>query len=310
MNDLMCCGNDDPQAIQTTLEKPKLATFSVISMALLRARPKLPLLLRPIAIAAHIFGVSLTSLPQRKWLVYLSVSYTVLQFLFATGLSLYRIGYIQPKFCQQNPVSHTANGIQQLLGVSVVIAVYYQTLFRRTDVQMVLKLLAKSHNDLLQLNLIAKYRVLGIKIVVETILVLLFVCSAFVVFAIHYDVTSGDALVLEYISTMNPLLLTDLMLLMFINICWHIRNELCILRKMMEELVTYANDDDIGGDDRVWTIRAYDMTPKMIAYRLHCAARIFATLFDATQAINRIFGLSNLTSMGETSIQMNEIEKR
>lgn len=283
-------------------------------MVFVRAAPKLPTLLLPIRIVAGIFGISLITFPQRKLLIYLNIAYTIVHFTLAISLTLYRLGHIQPQFCQQNPVSHSVNGIQQLLGLTVVVAVYYQAIFRKTGIQTVLKLLAKSHNDLLQLNIIQKYRVFGIKIVVETVSLMLFVCTVFVVFAIHYDVISVDALAFEYFSAMNPLILANLMLLMFINVCWHIRNELCILRQSIEDTIVnsmmrletmeagQAHDRLLNGN--AWTIKVYSNDAlKILSHRLQHIARIYETLHDATQALNRTFGLSNLTSIGNLFIQ-------
>lgn len=281
-------------------------------MVFVRTTPKLPSLLRPIEIVAIIFGAAIISLPQRKPLIYLCISYTALQLVLSIVLSIYRIGYIQPRFCQPNPVSQSVNGIQQLLGLTVVIAVYYQTLFRKSDVRKILKLLAKSHHDLLQLNITMKHRVFGIKIIVEVTLVLVYVFSAFVVCAIHYDVTTFDALALEYFSAISPLVLTNLALMMFINICWHIRNELELLRKMLEEIVRCEGNEETKGDG-IWMTRTCNGASQLLFHRVQRVAKIYETLFDATRLLNKIFGLSNLTSIGwvqlaaENCLQIDDI---
>lgn len=280
------------------IASPAMTPVIAIRMVAVRTSPRLPSLLRPLEIVAHIFGVAIIALPQRKSLFYLSCAYTTMQLALSSGLSLYRIGNIQPKFCQQNAVSHSVNGIQQLLGLTVVIASYYQTLFRKSDVRQILKLLARSHHDLLQLNVILRHRVFGIKVIGETVLVLVYAYAAFIVFAIHYGVTSIDALALEYFSTINPLVLANLALLMFNNFCWSIRNELQRLRQMLEEMVNCEQQD--GKDSsRIWIVGPCKESPTLQLYRIQQIAKIYETLFDATQALNRIFGLSNLTSIGE-----------
>lgn len=254
---------------------------------------------RPLEIACNIFGASVTSFRQRGFIIYLSIAYTVIQAVISLGLTLYRIANIKPQFCQQNAVSQSVNGIQQILGLGVVATIYYQTLFRKADVRSVLNILSKSDQEFLQLNTILKHKVFGVKIVIETVFVVLYAYAAFILFAVHYNVTELRMLVFELFSAINPLVLANLVLLMFINFCWHIRNKFAKLREILEEFVRY-DSAHLESED-IWTIKGNSGTSKILFNQIQRIARIYESLFDAVNVLNRIFGLSNLTSIGNIS---------
>lgn len=251
---------------------------------------------RPLEIVCNIFGASVTSIRQRQFIVYLSIVYTIIHAIISIGLTFYRIANIKPHFCQQSAISQSVNGIQQILGLGVVATVYYQTLFRKADVQKVLKILLKSDQELLQLNAILKYKVFGVKIVIETIFVVLYAYAAFIIFAVHYNVSDLRMLAFEFVSAINPMVLGNLVLLMFINFCWHIRNKFAKLREILENFVRH--DSGHGKNDEIWTIKAKIGTSKVLFNQIQRIARIYESLFDAVNVLNRIFGLSNLTSIG------------
>lgn len=273
-------------------------TPHVFIMALLKSSSKIATLFRPFEIPCNIFGVTVTSFSHRKLTNLLSCAYTLLHLTLSTMLTLYRIGNVEPQFCQPNAISQSVNGIQQILGLAVMLSIYYQTLFRKADVQRVLKLLQQSDQQLVQLNAILKQKAFGVKIVIEAVVVVLYAYGAFVLFAVRYNVTSVRLLVVEFISAINPLVLTHLVLLMFVNLCWHVRNKFQKLKIILREIVDNNNKQQ-SGKDAVWTVQTPNGSARVVFQQVQLIAKTYETLFDTVNMLNRIFGLSNLTSIGE-----------
>lgn len=228
--------------------------------------------------------------------IYFSNAFTVLQFLLSSTLTLYRLGHIEPTFCEQNAVSRSVNGIQQILGYGVVVTIYYQTLFRKTEIQMVMQLLSRSDQELAQLNAVIDAKAFVRKIWAEVIITFAFGYGAFVLFSIHYEVTTFNMLVFEFYSAINPWVLTNLVLLTFINFCWHIKNKLNRLKTILTQLGKFDISQLVGDD--VWTVNTNFNTTNIMFGQIKRIARIYGTLFDAVNVLNRVFGLSNLTSIG------------
>lgn len=275
-------------------------------MAIPKYVPRIDSLFRPLRYSCVLFGASVISSYRHLVAIYFNNAFTVLQFLLSSTLTLYRLGHIDPTFCEQNAVSRSVNGIQQILGYGVVVAIYYQTLFRKTEIQMVMQLLSKSDQELAQLNAVIDAKVFARKIWAEVILTFTLGYGAFVLFSIHYEVNTFNMLVFEFYSAINPWVLTNLVLLTFINFCWHIRDKLDRLRTILTELGKFDTSQFVGED--VWTVNTNFNTTNIMFGQIKRIARIYGTLFDAINVLNRVFGLSNLTSIGTKIVYIFKIE--
>lgn len=250
----------------------------------------------PFEIPCNIFGVTVTSTPQCKLINLLSHVYTVLHFLVSLMLSLYRIGYIEPQFCQSNAISQSINGIQQILGLIVMVSIYYQTLFRKSDVRKMLKLLSQSDKQLLQLNSTIEQKTFRVKILIESMTVFVYAYAAYIFFAIRYNVTSFKLLVIEFVSAINPVVLTHLVLLIFVNFCWIIKNKFHILKVILRAII--RSDSQQNKEDEIWIEHNPNSCIRVVFDRIKFVAKTYETLFDTVNVLNRIFGLSNLASIG------------
>lgn len=266
-------------------------------MASFKVSPLVLNLFRPFEIPCNIFGVTVTSISKRNLTIWLNFVYTLFHMIFSSCLILYRIENIEPQFCQANAISQSVNAIQQILGFSVILSIYYQTLFRKKDVNKVLKLISKSDQQLQKLNQISQQKAFGIKILIEAIVVVLYAYGTYILFSIHYKVTSYKLLIIEYFSAINPILLMYLVLLMFINFCWHLKKKFNHLKIVMQNLV--MSNKRPHNTDEIWAIKAQNESTPILFNQIQMIAKTYETLFDTVNLLNRIFGMSNLASIGE-----------
>ena len=259
-------------------------------------------LFRPFRWSSGLFGASVISPVQPSMVAkYVEISFSAVMFTLSTSLTLYRIVYIPPRLSPDSPVSHSVNSIQQMLSFIVLASIYYQTLFHKSHIHQIFTLLTKTDEQFLQLNTSFRYENFLRKVYFEIVFVFLYIYGAFAFFIVHFGVYRVDEWVYELFSAINPMVLTNLTLLTFINFCWHIKSKFSTLRLLLNDLCQFDSQMD---ECDVWKVKSVHDTTTIVFKELKKIARIYELLYETVQTLNKIFGVSNLASLALLSISL------
>lgn len=253
---------------------------------------------RSIHIISNIFGISYFTTVNSKSFQILSKLHTLAVLIVFIACFSYRISGVSPQFCQSDAVSTSVTGIQQILAISVLIAIYYQNLFYKNRFQNLLKLTSAVDNEFFALNShVFFYNYFGRKILFELIGMIVFICASVVFFVFYYRVQDIGLILLELFSTINPMVVIILNLMTFCNMTWFIRNKFRSLKHFLMN-ARAVDSLDASKSNRVWQVKLTRETPTELHRRFKKIAQIYEMLFCMVNHLNDIFGLSNLTSMG------------
>lgn len=259
---------------------------------------------QPLGIACDLFGVTLFRYNcKSKVIQVFSSVYTILIFSIFLPIILYRIGYVTPTLCQSNAVAQSVIGIQQILGMLVIVAIYFQVVFYKSDMKHIFQLFLSIDKAFNQLNIKFDYRRFRWKIKIEVAIVIGFIYGSFLYFLMYYRVQAMFSVILEFFTSIQTILLIYLVLLIFINFGWHIRNKFIALKSLLVDVC--AIETLIGCDaDDLWKVKLIQETPQVVFCEIRKIAQIYEMLFKTINLLNRIFGLSNLATMALLGISL------
>lgn len=260
-----------------------------------------------INIISNIFGISYFNQINSKFHQIINKSYTLVVYVLFLGIFLYRISSISPQFCQPDTVSSSVMGIQEILGAFVLTTIYYQVLFYRNRFQNMFKMLSTVDTEFTGLNLKFTYENSKRKMIIELVVLMGFTFTSFVFFKFFYKVQSTWFLFLELFSSINPMLVIIVNLMAFSNMVWFTRNRFRMLKNIL--IGSCAIDTSIANkSNKVWNVQMTRETPTGLHRNMKKIGKIYEKLFCMVNDLNDIFGLSNLTSMGEFMHAINYLQ--
>lgn len=253
--------------------------------------------LQPIHIVLCAFGASYSSVEKSIPLKVLNTMYTLIFFIVFSGSFFYRISSVPPRLCQSNDVAYSVMGIQQILATIVVITIYYQVFFYKDQFNDLMTSIASTEHELLVLNLNVSNERFAKKILFEVIFVTGFIYVSFIIFIIYYKVHHIGFILLELFTSINPMLIIILNMMVFTNLAWFIRNRLQILKHFLIDVC--AIDSLVANDsNEVWKVKLTRETPHGLHREFKKIAQIYEFLYAMVNNLNDIFGFSSLASMG------------
>lgn len=257
--------------------------------------------LRPIHIMSCVFGVSYFNAKKSFVLKVLKAIYTLAFFVLFTGSFIHRISSVQPQFCQPEAVAHSVIGIQQIFAIIVIQTIYYQVIFYKDQFIELLKLISLTENEFLLLNLCFSNKRFVTKNLFEVIFLTVFIYVSFMIFIIYYKVQNIGFISLELFTSINPMLVIILNLMVFANLAWFIRNRFEILKHFLMDVC--AIDSLVANDsNEMWKVKLKRKTPHGLHREFKKISQIYEMIFDMVNNLNDIFGFSNLASMGNSCL--------
>lgn len=253
---------------------------------------------RPLYWTCQLFGISVISLTSNKVLRVLKLCYSLINMCFMIGYTIYCIGFVPSKFGHQNAVSVSVQNMQQIMGITVLFFIYYQVILYKPKIDKIFNIFTKIDLEFQYLNIQFNYKKFERKIIIELIFAVLFIYGLFFVLMSHYELNYFDSIISEYIINIHPIFLIDIVLLTFINFCWHIKCKLTALKLLLVDL-SRIDEKSMIERDKIWKIKFVQETPKLFIREIRIIAAIFEMLFKAVNILNNIFGFSNLMTMGE-----------
>lgn len=256
---------------------------------------------RSIHIISSVFGISYFQQLHSNSRKFASVAYSMAIFIVFVASFLYRILNISPMLCNANAVSYSVVGIQQILGTIAIVLIYYQVLFYKSQFAYLLELVTLIEHEFVQLNIQFTYKRFAMKILFEIIVVIAFVYLSFAFFVIYYKVWDIRLIALELFVSVNPMLAVTINLMTFINVIWFIRNGFQHVKYFLTDLCAIESLLTDGRSNEVWTVKLMIQIPCGLFFKYKQISRIYEFLYEMTNLLNTIFGLSNLASMGKCS---------
>lgn len=253
------------------------------------------IIFKPLHLACSIFGISFFNHLHSKWLRCLHLIYGFILFLLFTSSFLYRITNVSPKFCQLNAVGQSVIGIQQILGILVIIAIYYKFLFGKKSFIKILFLISNIDNRFQSMNIHFSYKRFIVRILFEVVLVCGFMFSSYLFFIFHYKIVEIYSILLEIFVSISPFLVINLNLLMFINMAWCVQEKFINLKMFLIDICAI---DAFIEKNKIWKVKLIHETPHGLYNQLKNIAQIYELLYETVNQLNNIFGLPNLASMG------------
>lgn len=253
----------------------------------------------PLNIISSVFGISFLHETKSKSLRILNKLYTLTVFTVLLVSFLYRISSVSPQFCPPDAVSTSVMGIQQIFATFVVTTIYYEVLFNQNQFRNVQNLISMADTQFTILNIRFPPKHFERKIFIQVIAVIGFICFAFIFFVIYYKVQSIGLILLELFSSIDPMVVIILNLMIFSNMAWLIRNRFRMLKHFLVDVCAVGALIADESNIEVWKVKLTRETPNGLHRELNRIAKIYELLFCAVNHLNDIFGLSNLTSMGK-----------
>lgn len=253
---------------------------------------------RPLYWICQLFGISIISMTTNRTLKYCKFGYSIINVCCLAGYTVYSVGYMPLKFGHQNAVSVSVHSMQQIIGLFVILFIYYQVIRYKTKIDKVFQILENIDGEFHQLNIKFNYKKFSRKILIESIFVILFIYGLFALLVRHYCVTDTGLIVFEYFLNIHPILLINLVLLTFINFCWVIRSKLKTMRRLLTDF-SRIDDNARAETDQLWKVKFIQETPKIFIREIRIIANVFEMLFKTVNILNSVFGLSNLSTMGK-----------
>lgn len=248
---------------------------------------------------SRIFGVSYFTniLTPSSW--FMNIPYTLAVLILFFAAFLYRISSVPPNFCRSNAVSYSVIGIQQILIMFAIVAIFYQILFYKDRFKKLLKCISLIEYEFEVLNIGFSCKRFMAKILIEVVTIIIFIYVSFLFFVIYYDVRQIGLIMLELFSYMNPMLVIILNLITFLNVVWYIRNRFQHLKRFLMDLcaIDPLSACSLNEPQKVKLSR----TPNALQRDFPKIARVYELLFTASKYLSDIFGCSNLTSMGKNT---------
>lgn len=266
----------------------------------------------PLNIISSVFGISYLHETKSKSLQIFSKLYTLTVCTVLFVSFLYRISSVLPQFCQPDAVSTSVMGIQEILATFVVTTIYYQVLFNQNQFRSVQNLISTADTRFSMLNIRFPSKNFERKIFIEVTTVIGFICMAFIFFVVYYKVHSIGLILLEFFSSIAPMVVIILNLMIFSDMAWLIRNRFRMLKHFLVDVCAVGTLIADESNIEVWKVKLTRETPSGLHRELNRIAKIYELLFCAVNHLNDIFGLSNLTSMGKfyvRSIDLSAIAK-
>lgn len=252
---------------------------------------------KPLHFACSLLGISLFNHLKSNWPRWMHMIYGLILFLVFLSSFFYRIANVPPKFCQANAVGHSVIGIQQILSTFVITVIYYQYFSCRTSFQNTLMLMTDIDALFRSLNIHFIDDRFTVKILFEVGLIVCLIGGSFLFFLFHYRIQDAFSGFIEFFVSINPLLVINLNLLMFINLAWCVRDKFGALKRFLFDVC--AIDSVTSFDtDGIWKVKLIQEAPHGLYNQLTKIAQIYERLYETVNELNSIFGLSNLTSMG------------
>lgn len=252
---------------------------------------------RPLNWTCQLFGISLISLPLTKGLRFLEVCYSLIHLTFSVGYTFYCITYVPSGLGHRTAVSVSVQTIQQIMGAAVLLPIYLQAIFYKSKIHEIFTIFTKIDSEFHHLNIDFNYKHFAWKVLIELVFVVLFIYGLFVALICHYDISSIDSILSEYLINIHPIFLIEIVLLMFINFCWLIKCKLEIIRLFLIDL-SKIDEKSMIETDEIWKVRFVHETPKLFIREIRIIATIFDMLFKTVNILNGAFGVSNLTTLG------------
>lgn len=249
-------------------------------------------------IASHIFGVSYftNTVMDSSW--FIDVPYTLIHFSIFIVTFLYRISCVAPNLSKSDIVSYSVIGIQQIFAIFTIVAIFYQILFNKNQFKQLLQLISLIEQKFITLNHHCSLKNLMVKITCEVMTIVVIISISFIFFVIYYKVRHIGLIMLELFSYINPMLVIMFNLITFINIVWYIRNRFQYLKHILVDL--YAIDSFVGNSsNETHKMKLTRKTPNYLQRDIQTISRIYELLFTVSNDLSKIFGYSNLTSMGK-----------
>lgn len=253
---------------------------------------------RPLYWTCQLFGISVMSLASNKVFRVLNLCYSLINMCFVIGYTIYCIGFVPSQFGHQNAVSVSVQNMQQIMGITVLFFIYYQVILYKSKIEKIFNIFTQIDLEFQLLNIRFNYKKFERKIIIELVFVVLFIYSLFFVLRSHYEINYLDSIISEYITNIHAIFLIDIVLLMFINFCWHIKCKLTTIKLLLLDL-SGIDETSMIERDEMWKIKFVQETPKLFIREIRIIATIFERLFKTVNILNNIFGFSNLMTMGE-----------
>lgn len=257
-------------------------------------------------LVSRIFGVSYFTniVTTSSW--FMNVPYTLSVLIIFIGAFSYRISSVPPNFCRSDAVSHSVIGIQQILTVVTISAIFYQILFYKDQFRKLLECTSSIEYEFNVLNIEFSCKHFMAKIIIEVATIIILIYMSFLFFVIHYDVKHLGLILLELFSYMNPMLVIILNLITFLNVVWYIRIRFQHLKCFLMNLCPTDPPSAcrLNEPQKVKLSR----TSNALHRDFSKIAHIYELLFTESNYLSDIFGCSNLTSMGKTNHSRNRFK--
>lgn len=267
-----------------------------------------------------IFGINFYQSKGNKILEKLSIIYTSLMLCITLTLPFYKDVVFQNypvNHHNKNPLTRIIFHIEYYLGYFTIISIYYQIIFHWNTIKLIINEISKIEKLFYQhLNSVysnQKINNLRQLIYIQLLFILVAIFGYFATLCYHSRAKNFIVIIMEYLVTINPMVLTYLTLCKFLNLSWMLHAKFQALNKYLQrQLCIRKNNEFLKNNDKnqllmmgLFIVVNECPTPNQIYMnKLKIICRIYDRLYCTISLMNDAFGLTNLMTVGQASISV------
>lgn len=256
---------------------------------------------------SNLLGISLIIQSKSRFINMTYRSYTIVLLTLAT-ISLYFSIINVPQLSLDYPIPHSVNWIRRIFGFITIASLFWQALVYSTEKLKIISILNQVNGMFsTQFDIQFSYRKIYWIINGQLLLIFIFLFGLFGLMCWHYELSDYEWIAFEYLVGMHPTVLMCLNQLKVIHVISIINSKFNGLNVILLEWDRF--DKKIRAASRkIFKIKEVQVaTNSMIIVQygdLKKIAEIYEMLFEAIELINKVFGLSNLTSISFVSVSL------